>query len=254
MIKSVHKAMIILKVLSDNEPNSTKLMDVSNSTGIEKPTCSHILETLCNDGYVRRISHSKGYKLGPATFCLTRYGKYENSLITVCHPVLQWLSKKTSGISMLTIIESSDKYVIDYIDEDNLIFRNNGNIFTDDIYRTATGRIIMSHMDEEKLAELYKKHGKPLKDWDNIQSFDELKLKLKEIKSRDPIFTCTQKGDTYDTGFGKAIFRKRKCVGAIGIAHNSVHCEIGYFKNDIIYLESAAKEINRRLNYETNIK
>lgn len=250
MIKSVQKAMNILKVLSDNEPKSTTLKSISEKTQIEKPTCSHLLETLCAEGYALRVSQAKGYKLGPATYCLTRYGKYEESLVSSCHPVLCWLSKKTNGISILAVIDNCEKYIIDYVDNDNVIFKNTGNIFTDDIYRTATGRIILSQLDKEALYDIYKKHGKPKdEDWSNINSFEDLKAELEKIKKQKVIVTSKNQGKTYDIGLGKAIFKGKKCVGAIGIAHCYVENSAEFFKSDIFFLEKAANEITRRLNY-----
>lgn len=250
MVKSVQKAMNILKLLSDNAPNSTPLKDIASGTGIEKPTCVHLLATLCRDGYVIRTSHSEGYRLGPATYCLTRYGKYEETLVSLCHPVLRWLSKKTDGISILAVIDNCEKYIIDYIDPENAIFKHTGSIFTDDIYRTATGRIILSHMDREALTTFYEKHKNPdPADWSGIDSFEKLKSELEKIKRLKYVYSSTKRGDGFDIGIGSAIFKGNKCVGAIGIAHNSVRDDREVFGAELPYFEKAVREISRRLNY-----
>lgn len=250
MIKSVKKAMCILRLLSDNEPNATTLNDISEKTGIPKPTCVHMLETLCEDGYALRVSRFDGYKLGPATYSLTRYGKYEQKLVSVCHPIMRWLRDKTNGIPLLAVIDNNEKYILDYIDTDNVFFNHKGDIFTGDIYRTATGRIIMSYMDTEDIRDIYAKHGNPPKsDWDGINSLEDLQKELQKVKKMSYVFTSTLRKGIYHIGLGKAIFKNKKCVGAIGIAFTSQSENAELFNDDILYLKKAAKEITRRLNY-----
>lgn len=250
MIKSVQKAMDILKILSDNAPNSTSLKSIAEKTGITKPTCVHILNTLCQEGYVIHSSHTLGYKIGPAIHCLTRYGKYKEDLISTCHPILLWLSKKTNYISGLSVIENHEKYIIDHIDNENAIYTDNADIFTDDIYRTASGRIILSHMENKELQEFYDKYGNPShNDWANITSFDELILELKKVRTKKIVYTSTLRDSLYDIGIATAIFKKSKCVGAIGLATRSANDDVNFFKNDVKYLKKAANEITRRLNY-----
>lgn len=94
MIKSVQKALNILKVLSDTPFEYVSLKDISKKTGIEKSTCHHLLETLCAEGFAQNTAGSGKYILGPDSYLLTRFGKYNETLISVCHPLLTFLAKK----------------------------------------------------------------------------------------------------------------------------------------------------------------
>lgn len=242
--------MNILKVISDNEPGGISLGNISAETGIEKSTCSHILETLCAGGYAYKISQSRGYKLGPATYCLTRFGKYEKELITVCRPILRWLAEKSGGITILAVIDGGEKYIIDYVDRSNAIFKQDASILTDDIYRTATGRIILSHMSEDDLFEIYKRHGIPeSKEWEHISSYSELRSALEDIRSKPYVFTSSRIGEHYNIGFGQAIKRFGRCVGAVGIAYVSdlEMPERSVYDENVMLLDHAVKEITKRL-------
>ena len=52
MANSVEKTMIILRALSNCKNNPIRLAELSQITGINKSTTSHILKTLCDNGYV----------------------------------------------------------------------------------------------------------------------------------------------------------------------------------------------------------
>ena len=157
MIHSVEKAMKILAVISNAKNAPVTLMELSNQTGIPKPTCSHLLETLCHDGYARRVSHTEGYVLGPAVYHLTRYGRYEKELVTLCRPIMRWMEKKSHATVVLSVIQNHQKFIIDYADDEQNLFSEHPQIRTDEIYRTATGRAILSHMDRNEVRAIWGK-------------------------------------------------------------------------------------------------
>lgn len=254
MIKSVQKAITILKILSDTPYDGVALKQISKASGIERSTCHHILETLCFEGYAQKISSNGEYMLGPEAYLLTRFGKYNENLISLCHPVLLYLAKKTSKTAMLAVLANNQKLIIDRIDIKNEIYRHNAQIFADDIYRTATGRILLSHMPQENIYEIYIKYGLPKTDeWDGIKSFTELLSALKAIKKQKFIHTAsyTKDGSRY-LGLGKAIMKEGKCVGAIGLASvtkpNENACSLSQSELNIFLY--AAAEINRRLKLD----
>ena len=88
-IKSLKKALRILNTLSDGQNKPVTLSELSLLTGTTKSTCAHILSTLVSEGYAERVSHTKGYVLGPAAYCLSRYGKYDDEFIALCRPVMR---------------------------------------------------------------------------------------------------------------------------------------------------------------------
>lgn len=256
MINSVKKAMDILKFISDNPRGGISLKKISEETGINKSTCVHILNTLLYDGYVVKISQSKGYQLGPASFCLTRFGNFDEELIGICRPILRWLRKKTNRTVLLAVLESEQKYIIDYIDYDEKFFSKNIRIFEDDIYRTASGRIMLSNLPKEKIYEIYKRYGNPSRDsWENINSFEELCAALKKIRNSRVVKAYSKAGDVFHCGYAKGIFKNGECVGAIGIAEVlKSEEEIDEYMNNNdneILLVRAAKEIDRRLDYDS---
>ena len=128
MILCLQKAMRIMQILSDAKGQAVSLMQISDATGIPKPTCCHLLETLCAEGYVVRVSQSEGYILGPSTYCLTRYGRYGEELAALCRPIMRWIEKQSGTTVVLSVIQGNKKYIIDYADDEQGLFRDQWQI------------------------------------------------------------------------------------------------------------------------------
>lgn len=252
MIRSVEKALQILSTLGDAENKPVTVTHISEHTGIHRSTCSHILETLVKHGYAERISHSKGYILGPEAYCLSRYGKYSKDIITVCKPIMKWLYAKTGYPVILAKIKGEKKFVIETIDYEHKIPIQNQTIYQDDIYRTATGRAILANLEQGDLAEIFKEYSVPEKDiWPEVTSFETLKKELSNYKKNDIFVTSHTATSTETTavGYGGAIYQDSVCVAAIGVAiitkkgEKDTHCEEEIKQA----LKRAIREINRRL-------
>jgi len=254
MIGSVQKTIKILNTISEGKNRPVSLSHINKVTGLNKSTCSHIISTLESEGYVKKISHTKGYILGPATYCLSRYGKYENEFVSICHPLINWLHKKTGYSVILAVIEGGQKYTIDYIDTEKIL-PEISEIIPDDIYRTATGRIIMANMDTSDIKKIFEKNGIPPKGhWEEITSFETLEAKLSEFDKNGVVQTyCVRDDGKILLGYASAIFRYTKCVGAIGVAVLCTKEEYEQFeeKEKLIRhnLIKARIEIGRRLKY-----
>lgn len=254
MIKSVQKATMLLSILADQYEQPVSLAELSERSGLNKSTCSHIMSTLENEGFAVKISHTRGYVLGPAAYCLSRFGRYKNSFISVCRPIMQYLHRNSGYSVVLAVIEGDTKYIIDYID-DGTIFETKTKIRKDDIYRTATGRAILMNLSEEQRNAIFKKYGKPSQsEWPEILHLLDVSSYTQQ-KCDDVFKSCivTNEDNTVNLGYGTALFSGHSCVGAIGIAVN-IPCEreksFGEEENKIIKLiERGAKEINRRLEW-----
>ncbi len=227
MIQSVKKAMAILSIISDGRGEPVKIKSISEKTGFPPPTASHILESLSSEGYVVRVSHTDGYILGPSLFHLTRFGRYDERLVALARPVLRSIEKKSGATVILSIIQSGYKFIIDYLDGEQNIFPERQRIITDDIYRTATGRVILSRMGMEERREIYGKYGVPSPShWRGVDSFHSLSERLDRLACEDVVISGLDGGiAVHDIlGFASPIYKNAVCIGALGIAQR---CTIG---------------------------
>ena len=257
MIYSIQKAMNILDILSNEKNRPVPLIEIAERTGYPKPTCSHILETLCHDGYVKKISHSKGYTPGPSLYRLTRYGRYEKEFVTLCRPVIRWMERTSHATVVLSVIQSSQKFIIDYADSEQNLFSEHSTIRVDDIYRTATGKAILAYMDRDQVKDIWEKYGKPLEGhWDGITSFESLIEALEKIRRQEIIVSqaAEKEGEKNAIGYAYPLFQRKICIGAVGIAWKPLHSgqtiDPKTEKQLCDILRKGAKEIMRRLSYE----
>lgn len=253
MIQSVQKALRLLSILADCDGKPIRLGELAVRAGLPKPTCSHLIATLEAEGFAVRISHSNGYVLGPAAYCLSRFGRYKSELINVCRPVLQYLHQHLGYTVILAVIDSKSKYIIDCIDSGNT-YEKKARIRADDIYRTATGRVILANFDEDDQRHIFDKYGAPKKgEWEEVTSFETMVQQLALIDPRG--ICCTyhpgRQPQTLAFGYGAAVFDRHGCCGAIGVSVPVAQAQTATFAEEDArirkLIERGAAEINRRL-------
>ena len=238
--------------------NNVLIMDSESKIRyLAKPTCSHILETLCHDGYAVRVSQSEGYILGPSSYHLTRYGRYKEDLVLLCRPVMRWMERNSHATVILSVIQSHQKFIIDYSDTEQNLFLDHTQIRTDDIYRTATGRTILAHMDRKQVKAIWEKYGKPQPGhWDEVDSYDSLLDALERIRNQSVVISKASKKARAKIAVGYAcpIFRRTTCIGAVGLAwtlSSTEDCVPPDIEKTLCrVLLKGVKEIHRRLSYE----
>ena len=182
MIKSVKKAMDILTILSASAEEPITLGDLAEQTGLNKSTCAHIVDTLCDSLYVERVSRTKGYRLGPWAYMLSRYGRYQNTLVTIATPVLKWLQTKTDATVFISVICNGKKYIVYHIDKANILPMSDGSMIQGNLEATATGQLLMTHMDSESLRHALSRREDT--EEGPIQIPTELSEKFRKIRSQ----------------------------------------------------------------------
>ena len=257
MILSVQKAMHLLSILSDFGGAPVSLLEISELCHYPKPTVAHLLATLSHDGYVTHDPEAHRYALGPRTYYLGRHGRYSEELVSICRPIMRWMEKKSHGTVVLSVIHSRQKYIIDYEDREQQIFSEHANMRIGDIYRTATGRILLSHMEPDAIREIYEEYGAPHRGhWSEVTSFESLVAELEKIRKKKIVITepIAEQEHTNAWGFASPVMKNGKCIGAIGIAYRVTECE-GVLdektkKELICIVQRGTGEIERRLSYE----
>ncbi len=218
MPNAVQKTMLILRALSDGQGCPITVSTISAKTGINYSTVSHILKTLCADNYVIRVSHNEGYLLGPELHYLTRYGNYGKSLVDVCHPILHWLNKNSGGTALLAVLSGKQKYVIDRVENESIYKDFESNIIIDGLARTATGRVILAHMQICDALEIFSELELPMMGWSEVTDRDSFLKQLSEIRQKKLYHHCFNQSDAHWDSWAIPVMAKHKCIGAVGLA------------------------------------
>ncbi len=248
----VQKTMLILRILADAKGKSVTLSDISELTGINKSTASHIIKDLCCMGYVTRVSHREGYTTGPELFFLTRYGRFGGEYVSICHPLLEWLCKKTGGTAILAVVEGGKKYIIDYVEGD-LHYKDSGAfIMGDDLYRTVTGRVILANIPTHEALEIFNENGVPPKGhWNEVCDRESFLHELSLIR-KDSVFGMINENEgRVLCSFASALFSGAKCLGALGlvVAREEKTLDGGELAGINELVSRARKEFQRRLEF-----
>ncbi len=216
VIRAVQKAMRILQVLSDAS-GPLSLQQIAQTVGEPKSTCAHLLRTLLADGYAEQTRRGGGYALGPAVYCLTRHGKYNGELVALCRPVMRYLYRKTGMTVVLSILQNDCKYIIDHYDPDVRYFPEVFDIRTDDLYRTATGRLLLANQDEQTVRAVYDRHGAPAPDhWPGVTSYESLLAALAQIDPRGVLIIYSHYNDSMS--YAAPVRRDGNCLATLGVA------------------------------------
>lgn len=252
IIKSVQKACAILKCLSDKYPDGMRLDEICVLTGINKSTCVHLLDTLIDEQLAERMCYAN-YRLAAGCFHLTRFGTFDGTRLSVCAPLLKWLHSKVGETVLIAEIQNCTKYIVRYIESELTLRSNAADIIVDDIYRTATGRLILSRISEEAVSEIVYKLGLPKKEeWKGFKSAAELKAELSDMKKRKIVISENTCGSEKCVGMAAEICDSSGIVGAVGIAFLKRNDDD---KTDLYekygkYLLQASNEMSRRLKFE----
>ena len=256
----VGKVLKILTTISESGSKPITLKKIANVTGIAKSTCARILDEMMEEGYVNRVSRTEGYKLGPAAFSLSSHGKYNSEFIEVCRPILRWLFNETGLCVGLATMQNDTVYIVDCLNTHPKTVTQYGKIYAEDIYFTPAGRIIMANMNEEDLRRIYDKYGNPVKgikgDWNEVTSFETLQEQLTQIDPKGVLKfeerSAEEKTERWG-GWGVAIYKYGKCVGAIVISVTTANgtMEAALAKEEKLKrcMLKARNEIGRRLMY-----
>ncbi len=245
MIKSIKKAMDILTILSNCPDTPVTLGQLAEQAGINKSTCAHIVDTLCESFYVERVSRKEGYRLGPWAYMLSRYGPYRNSIVTVATPILKWLHKNTDASVFISVVCNGKKYIPYHIDKANLLPRSDGSIIQGRLEATATGLLLLANMDAETMRSIFS-HRKRVGESGITEITPELEKQLQSIRSSGYCSLYVHTPPHRSFAFG--IADGGKITAAVGVLYSAEMDSPEYQAEIKKRGRVAAREISRRLS------
>lgn len=247
MIQSVKKANDILLYLSNNPEQPTPLSKIADDLGLNKSTCAHLLDTLCESLMAERVSRRAGYRLGPNAYLLSRYGRYQESLIELCSPLIRWLRAQVDATVFLTVVCDGIKYIVFHEDSDEQLDIRHSEIVRGNIETTATGVLMMAYMDSESLDRVLRRQEKH----DSTQCKKELESRqqlLKRIRSTGYAHFVNEQDKNHSFAF--RVWDGTRTVASLGVLYPFSRDSNAMREKVIRMGKSAAEEISRRLMFK----
>jgi len=184
MIKVLHKGFDILEFLAQTPGKPRPLADIAGQLKMHPATCANIIQTMVRRNYAEQIAPKKGYLLGPALFQITRNGPYRKDLVASAEPQMIKLAKTVNETVLLATLRLGRRFILSQINGQQQIQVSAQALFQDNVYDTATGRLLLAYSPEHELEKVISEQGLPGKRWPEVKSLTAFKNVLVEIRKK----------------------------------------------------------------------
>jgi len=243
MIQVIDRTFDILELLGSDAETPKSLTEISEKTGLKKTTCSNIMKSLLDRGYVEQTNGKRDYKLGFKAYKLVGAPKFHERMASIAHNALQTLYLDTSETVVLATIEGNKRIVISNIElADGITARIN---HSNTIYRSATGRVILAFYPQKKLDITIERIGLPdIADWPQVRTRAQLDEALAEIRKTG----FAESGrDSEIIGVAVPLMKSGSVIASIGVCLPKFRCSGGKIQMILSALNFASAEIEKSL-------
>lgn len=245
MIKSVVKAMAILKLLSKQPQKEFSPSEIARILGMERPTCANIIKTLLDGGYVQQSTPRGGYKLGYALYQMTSGEVMNEELTKIAREDMEILGRELNETTLLSVIRNDKRISLYSTTPDRTMFIRPSE--DKSVYMANTGRVILANYSPSHLERFIIRNGIPSKkEWPEIYVSQNPEGELRNLLSsiRNNGYSI-QIDDNDLIGFAVPLFNEGHVIGSIGTflpkyrIHNQTHI--------LHTLFAAAEKINKKI-------
>ncbi|HBE01352.1 MAG: hypothetical protein A2096_15495 [Spirochaetes bacterium GWF1_41_5] len=215
MIKVIKKAIAILEYISEEPLQPRQIKDICRRFKLNQATCSHIIKTLLDEGYVEKSLNGVGYLLGIKPYQLVKDGQYFNYITALAKIHLHELANEINESVVLNTIKAGKLYTVYELKRNNAELEVKFDKYALwSIYLLATGRVLLAFQTPEDLEICITENGLPREKWNNINNAEMLKTNLEVIKKTGYSLIC-EEDDVAKIGF-PIIDKKNKIIAAVG--------------------------------------
>ncbi|NLW49747.1 MAG: helix-turn-helix domain-containing protein [Candidatus Brocadiaceae bacterium] len=213
MIQSIQRAMAVLEAVSEDPERPTSLSEVAGRLGLKLSTCANILQTLLELGYLDQADYKGGYTLGPMAYHLTRKGPYRRGLVEAAMRPMAELAGRVRESVLLAAMGGGRRTTLCQVDGNESFRIREGFLAQQDVYRTATGRLLLAHLPEAELRAFLAVNGLPgARHWPEAGTEAHLLSRLAALRRAGRAIT---EGDP--AGIACPVRDGREVVAALGL-------------------------------------
>ena len=181
MLLTVKKALDLLTVLSERpeEPQSSGIL--AKKVNMHPSTCSVMLKSLLKYRLIDQHGKRQGYTLGPMVYFLTRNGPYQKHIVLAADPVMRRLVNEFQETVLLAGLNRKGRIILAVVEGNQEIRIAKDGLFLDDIYSTATGRLLLAYLPPEECRDWIVNLGWPGASWPEADSEQAMDKALSDI-------------------------------------------------------------------------
>lgn len=182
-VQSVERAIKILESLNEKD-DGISLTNLSEEIGLHKSTVHRLITTLSNHGYVEQDSITGHYKLGLKFLTLSNNVLNKIDIRRIGSPFLKELNATTNEVVHLVILNSFEAVYIDKIDSYQTITINSSIGKVVPVHCTAAGKVLVSHLSDEKVLGGLVKKGMKKYTENTIMDPNEFLRELRKVREQ----------------------------------------------------------------------
>lgn len=183
IIQSLDRGLVILESVAKSG-HAVSLAELAQLFDIDRSTAFRLADTLKRRGFLSCPRNSKGYALGPSMWRLAQACDWNDTLVKISRPFLQFLANQTRETAHLAIREGREALFIDNVLGNHLITVSGQVGELVPLHCTAHGKALLADYDGAQLRVLL--GGGQLKGYteQTITSLDRLTEACAHIRSQ----------------------------------------------------------------------
>src|SRR5262245_40934896 len=103
MVKSVERAMSLLRVVSGENGQGVRLTDAARTIGLSKSTTHRLLSALISSGHVQQNLDTGRFHLGPEAISMAISSISRHNILDVARPAMVRLAERSADTVYLTV-------------------------------------------------------------------------------------------------------------------------------------------------------
>jgi len=186
LVQTLQRASAVLDILGQS-PQGISIRDLSTQIGLSKGTTHRLLSSLAYLGYVRQDPKTRDYFLG---FKLVELGNLLLSQLDLrkeAEPFLRNLAERSKETAHLVFLDRNEIVYIDKLETDH----HPGGLrmasrvgLRNPAHSCAVGKVLLSHLSEEKLRRLIQEKGLTKRTENTITNPFQLEEHLKNVRAQ----------------------------------------------------------------------
>ena len=198
-IQSLQRAFDVLELISSRPDEPRALGDIAQEAGLHPATCSHLVNTMVERGYLQQAGPRKGYQLGPMAYYLVRNGAFRGDLIARAEPLLRQAAEALEEWVVLAAMAGTRRMVLLEVNaaRGSVRLHRQAVRLAEHAYNAASTWIFLAHMEPAEKARFIERHGLPA-GHNTIASLDE---RLEEVRETGYAIYTDRAGEVAKVSF-----------------------------------------------------
>lgn len=199
-MKSLTKSLKLFEYVAGQNGAPVTPGMASAHLGFDPATCTRILKSLTERGYLEKISRNTGYILGPTIYSLALRNSIYRDLNNAAALPIQKLSVSLGIQVNLSIRHSHGRLMMAHHCPKAGWHPWPQTWFENNEFYNATNRLLLTTCDSKTIDEVYSKHDEWGEFWtEGAKSKEALIAEIEKFKV--DAYTCFQSGDNWVSGF-----------------------------------------------------